>query len=359
MTPRFRVAQEILGRAINDGAFPGASLCVGGEERVETASVGRFEYSSESPQVTADAAFDLASLTKVITTTTVAMLLWERGDLRMDEAIVKAVPEFSQSDSQREAVTYRMLLAHSSGLPAHRRFFEEARDREHLLKLVYATPLEATPGNRVEYSDIGFIILGVALERIAGENLDKFCKREICGPLQMTRTGFSPPVQSRHSIPPTVDDKKFRKKIVQGEVNDENAWVMGGVGGHAGLFAPASDVARFAQCMLLGGAPILKPQTVELFTKRQLSPAGTTRTLGWDTPSIPSQSGKYLSPASFGHLGYTGTSLWIDPQRDLAIVLLTNRTWPDNNSQAIKQVRPAVHDAIIEAIDSDESANKK
>ena len=133
-------------------------------------------------------------------------------------------------------------------------------------------------------------------------------------------------------------------------MNDENAWVMGGVAGHAGLFGPAIDVAKFAQCMLRGGSPILRPKTVKLFTTRQESPRGTTRALGWDTPSSPSQSGKYFSANSFGHLGYTGTSLWIDPKRQIAITLLTNRTWPDNSSQAIKQVRPAVHDAIIEAL---------
>jgi CubicO group peptidase (beta-lactamase class C family) len=353
-------ADMLLRRGVDSRAFPGASVCVAAKDRLlGSGAVGRFEYSSQSPEGTSATSFDLASLTKVMATTTAAMLLFERGKMRLDEPVVNVVPEFRGEDHRREAVTYRMLLAHSSGLPGHRRFFETARDRESLLNLIYATPLEATPGSRVEYSDIGFIILGVALERIAGESLDAFCKREIFEPLGMTRTEFCPPARSRDSIPPTVDDKKFRKKIIQGEVNDENAWVMGGVAGHAGLFASAEDVAKFAQCMLRGGAPILKPETVKLFTKRQQSPAGTTRTLGWDTPSVPSQSGKYFSPASFGHLGYTGTSLWIDPQRELAIVLLTNRTWPDNSSQAIKQVRPAVHDAIIEAIDSGESVAKK
>ena len=206
------------------------------------------------------------------------------------------------------------------------------------------------------YSDIGFIILGVALERIVGETLDAFSRREIFEPLQMHHTQFCPEEELRRVIPPTLDDKTFRKKIIQGEVNDENAWVMGGVAGHAGLFAPATDVAKFAQCILRGGAPILKPKTVQLFTTRQQLPRGTTRTLGWDTPSFTSQSGKYFSPQSFGHLGYTGTSLWIDPQRRISITLLTNRTWPDNTSEAIKKVRPAIHDAIIEAIHSSESA---
>jgi CubicO group peptidase (beta-lactamase class C family) len=141
----------------------------------------------------------------------------------------------------------------------------------------------------------------------------------------------------------------FRKRIIQGEVQDENAFILGGVAGHAGLFSTAEDLARFAHAMLQGGRPILRPETVALFTHRESAPAGTSRALGWDTPSTPSQSGKYFGPASYGHLGYTGTSLWIDPDRQLSITLLTNRTWPDCSNQAIKQIRPRFHDAIVEA----------
>lgn len=140
--------------------------------------------------------------------------------------------------------------------------------------------------------------------------------------------------------------------MIQGEVQDENAWVLGGVAGHAGLFSTAHDIARFAECMLAGGTPILRPETIALFTRRESAPASTSRALGWDTPSQPSQSGKYFGPRSYGHLGYTGTSLWIDPDRQLSITLLTNRTWPDCSNQAIKQVRPKFHDAIIEALDA-------
>ena len=166
----------------------------------------------------------------------------------------------------------------------------------------------------------------------------------------MKQTCFSPPPELRNSIPPTLDAVDFRKRLIQGEVNDENASVMGGIAGHAGLFGSALDVAKFGQCMLLDGNPIIKAETVALFSKCEQIPAGTSRALGWDTPSLPSQSGRYFSPHSFGHLGYTGTSLWIDPEMELSITLLTNRTWPDGRSQTIKQVRPAVHDAIIHAL---------
>jgi CubicO group peptidase (beta-lactamase class C family) len=216
----------------------------------------------------------------------------------------------------------------------------------------------ADPATRAEYSDIGFIILGVALERIAGEPLDTFCRREIFGPLAMSDTTFNPPRELRNKIPPAADEREgdassakprstFRKRIIQGEVQDENAFVLGGVAGHAGLFSTPEDVALFAHIMLSGGSPILRPETITLFTRREGSPVGTSRALGWDTPSAPSQSGTHFGPHSYGHLGYTGTSLWIDPDRQLSITLLTNRTWPDCSNQAIKQVRPKIHDAVM------------
>ena len=214
-------------------------------------------------------------------------------------------------------------------------------------------PLATNPATSAVYSDIGFMILGVALERLADESLDRFCQREIFSPLAMTSTTFNPPTELRAQIPPTVDDQTFRQRIIQGEVFDENASILGGVAPQAGLFSTAADLAKFAQAMLNQGRPILRPETVALFTRRESVPPGTSRALGWDTPSSPSQSGKYFSPQSFGHLGYTGTSLWIDPTRQLSVTLLTNRTWPDSSNLAIKQVRPRFHDAIIEALNED------
>ena len=279
-----------------------------------------------------------------------AMLLYERGQLDLEAPVTSLLPEFAGDNPRRDQVTVHMLLAHSSGLPAYERLFERARSREDLLHAALAIPLTADPGTRAEYSDIGFIILGELLSRLAEEPLDRFGQREVFGPLGMARTCFCPPPTWRAQIPPTVDDRAFRHRVVQGEVHDENASVMSGVSGHAGVFASAEDVALFAHAMLNGGRPILRPETVALFARRQPSPPGTSRALGWDTPSQPSQSGRYLSQSAFGHLGYTGTSLWIDPERHLAVTLLTNRTWPDHSSQAIKQVRPAFHDAVVEAL---------
>jgi CubicO group peptidase (beta-lactamase class C family) len=284
-----------------------------------------------------------------------AMVLYERGLLDLDAAVIGTLPEMlvdscGEADPRRREITFRILLAHSSGLPAYEKLYLKARSREDLLRAAFTTPLSADPGTRAEYSDIGFILLSAALERIAHESLDAFCQREIFGPLSMINTCFTPPEDARRKIPPTADDRLFRNKIIQGEVQDENACVLDGVAGHAGLFSTAGDLTRFAHALLLGGGPILRPETLATFTRRESLPAGTSRALGWDTPSARSQSGKYFAPGSFGHLGYTGTSLWIDPARRLSITLLTNRTWPDCANQAIKQIRPRVHDAIVEAL---------
>ena len=309
--------------------------------------------------ITPDTLFDLASVTKVIATTTIAMILYERGLLELEAPVSGALPEFLTGDVRRRTVTFRMLLAHSSGLPAYEKLFLKAKTREELLHAAYTVPLTADPGSRAAYSDIGFILLGLALERLAGEALDTFCQREIFGPLGMSNTTFNPPADLRSTIPPTADEREvqgnprstFRGRIVQGEVQDENAFVLGGVAAHAGLFSTAEDVARFAHAMI-SGSPVVRPETVALFTRREPAPAGTSRALGWDTPSAPSQSGTRFGPRSFGHLGYTGTSLWIDPDRQLSVTLLTNRTWPDCSNQAIKQVRPQFHDAVMSAIQS-------
>jgi CubicO group peptidase (beta-lactamase class C family) len=347
----FSLAFKILGDAIESKAFPGAATAVTNHGRlVALKALGRFTFDVTSPPVEVESIFDLASLTKVVATTTMAMVLYERGLLDLEMPVLGTLPEFRGEDARRSGITFRQLLAHSSGLPAYERLFLRSESKEELLHEAFAVPLKSEPGARAEYSDVGFILLGAALEQIAGEQLDRFCQREVFGPLGMFLTSYNPPPSSRAKTPPTADDQTFRKRIIQGEVQDENASVMGGVAPHAGLFATASDIARFAEAMLNGGAPILRRETLGVFTRREDSPAGTTRALGWDTPSMPSQSGKYFSPLSFGHLGYTGTSLWIDPERQISVIFLTNRTWPDCANQAIKEIRPAFHDAVMEGL---------
>jgi serine-type D-Ala-D-Ala carboxypeptidase len=373
----FRSAFEILQNAITSRAFPGCALAITLRgELIAHHALGRFTYDPASAPITTASIFDVASVTKAIATTTMAMILYERGLLDLEAPITAIIPEFAGDDRRRRDVTLRMLLAHASGLPAYEKLFLRTTKRQDLLAAALRADLTADPGTRAEYSDIGFIILGVALERLADEPIDTFCQREIFGPLGMSHTNFNPPKAWKDQIVPTANESgndecgtdtlvrqplpspapstasKFRGRIIQGEVQDENASILGGVAGHAGLFSTAEDTALFAHALLNGGRPILRPETINFFTRRETSPEGTSRALGWDTPSSPSQSGRYFGPRSYGHLGYTGTSLWIDADRQLSITLLTNRTWPDCQNQAIKQVRPAFHDAVIEALQS-------
>jgi CubicO group peptidase (beta-lactamase class C family) len=355
---QFAKTFAIIGDAVEQRAFPGAALAVTYRgSLVVSRGFGRFTYDEDAPQVQPETVFDLASVTKVVATTAVAILLYERRRLSLDAPLSHFLPEFVSlapwhQQAAREAVTIRMLLAHSSGLPAYEKLFQFAQSRDELIRAALTTRLVAPPGTRAEYSDIGFILLGEVLTHQADLALDLFVRQEIFTPLAMTHTRFNPPPEWKGQIPPTEDDQAFRKRVIQGEVNDENAYVMGRVAGHAGVFASATDVARFAECMLRGGPPLFQPATVKLFTRREETPAGTSRALGWDTPSLlESSSGTRFSLASFGHLGFTGTSLWIDPGRQLSVTLLTNRTWPNRSSQAIRQVRPLVHDAIVEALE--------
>ncbi|HVJ05110.1 MAG TPA: serine hydrolase domain-containing protein [Candidatus Saccharimonadales bacterium] len=374
---RFAEAFRLIEEAISQRAFPGASLAVTlGDKLVAWRNFGRFTYEAGAPAVTRETVWDLASLTKVLATTSMAMLLVERGRLRLDARVVELLPEFGTSHLHQEReqktsaeeseyssphmpkegicgppVSVRMLLAHSSGLPAHRKLYLDAQGREAMLEAARRVPLEAAPMARAEYSDIGFIVLGELLERVAGKTLDRFCAEEVFGRLDLNLK-YASHGALLQGVPSTAIDSEYRGRVVQGEVNDENASAMGGVAGHAGLFGDSLSVARLAHCLLSGGAPVFKAETVELFTRREDRPKGTSRALGWDTPSRPSQSGTRFSARSFGHLGYTGTSLWCDPERGLSVTLLTNRTWPDAKNQAIKEVRPAVHDAIVAALEN-------
>jgi CubicO group peptidase (beta-lactamase class C family) len=300
----------------------------------------------------------VASLTKVLATTAMAMLLHARGLLDLEMPAGEVLPGFvtgPQAGDRARMVTLRHLLAHSSGLPGYVELFRTAATPEALLQACLGLPLEAEPGARAEYSDPGFILLGKALEAIAGEPLDRWTRREIFDPLGMKATGFCPPAELRNNIPPTEVDASFRRALIQGEVQDENAWVLQGVSGHAGVFSNVPEILRFAYAVLGAGSSIgpglFDAATVERFAQRQ-PPASSSRAIGWDTPSENSSSGKYFSRNSIGHLGYSGCSLWIDRDSELAVVLLTNRTWPDRSCQLIRQVRPAFHDALREALKS-------
>ena len=358
-TTTFASARTLLAKAVEDRAFPGAAFGVfHAGQTVVVDAVGRFTYERNSPAVEPQTVFDLASVSKVVATTAAAMILNSRGQLDLDSRLGDVLPGFvigMEHGSGKERVTLRMLLAHNSGLPAYVRFFEACATPDTLLRSALQLPLEVPPATRTEYSDPGFILLGKAIEILTGETLDTFCAREVFAPLGLMSTGYNPPPSMRAAIPPTENDQSFRHRVVQGEVQDENAFILGGIAGHAGVFSNVSDLLRFAECIVEGGKTsedrnLFTPATLDLFATPQPTSSGRPRALGWDVPTAPSSSGQYFGPRSIGHLGYAGTSLWIDRDRALAVVLLTNRTWPDRSNDAIRQIRPAFHDAVVESL---------
>jgi serine-type D-Ala-D-Ala carboxypeptidase len=362
---RFGAAYRVLEEAIAARAFPGCAfgVWVGGEVVLPAAHIGalgRFTFEPESPLVSAETAYDVASLTKVVATTAAMMLLVQRQQIDVDTLLGDLLPGFvvgrAPGDAARK-VTLRHLLAHNSGLPGYVELFRRTTTPEALFRACLELPLEVEPGTRAEYSDPGFILLGKALEVRTGETLDLWLGREVLRPLGMSATGFCPAPALRDAIPPTEEDTWFRHRLIQGEVQDENAWVLGGVAGHAGLFSSVANLLRFAAEVVSAGAEnsangvpnLFEAATVKRFIQRQ-EPAGSSRALGWDTPSGNSSAGKHFSSHSVGHLGFSGCSLWIDLEAAVAVVLLTNRTLPDRKSQLIREVRPAFHDAIREAL---------
>ncbi len=359
MSARLSNAFEILDRGVNDRAFPGGVLAVGYRDRLAVHPFGRLTYDKGSPAVTAETIYDVASLTKPIVTTTAIMMLSQERRIDISLPISRYLPEWTQAaaadpnPSWRAKATVRGLLLHISGLPAHRHFYKEVDGKSAVLKRVIAEPLVSEPGMHLEYSDLGFILLGEIVERLTGFDLDAVAKDWICEPLELANTMYSPPKNLRSRIAPTENDKDYRERQLQGEVDDANASAMDGVSGHAGLFSTAGDVSVFAQMMLNAGIyahhRLLARETIEQFTAR-VKIGDSARALGWDVPVAPSSSGQFFSAHSYGHKGFTGTSLWIDPERDLFVVLLTNRVYPSADNIKIRELSPRLHDAIIEGL---------
>jgi CubicO group peptidase (beta-lactamase class C family) len=355
-----------------DSAYPGAVVAVGRHGRLALlAAAGHFGTDDPRP-VDPQTMYDLASLTKVIGLTTACMILVNEGKLDLDAPVQAYVPEFRGPGKDR--VTIRHLLTHSAGMHWWRPLYREATDRNSAITLVDTTPLDTVPGARFVYSDLGAILLMQVVERITGERIDHYLARRVFEPLGMTATGYLPPRSWRDRIAPTEIDTAFRHRLIRGEVHDENAGRMGGVSGHAGLFSTAPDLARFAAWLLStygreqgarsstltasSGPPAacsvlcFSSDIVTRFTHRQGIPPGSTRALGWDTPSDSgySSAGTKLSRTSFGHTGFTGTSIWMDPERDVFVILLTNRVNPTRANTKILQVRATVADLVAEAL---------
>jgi len=336
-------------------AFPGAVLAVGQHGRlVALKAFGRLDSSADAPPMPVDALFDLASLTKVIGTTTAAEILYDRHQLDLDAPVVRYLPEFAGTPGH-DRITVRNLLSHSSGLKSADLAWQHARDRQGLLKQIYAMPAPDPAGSVFAYRDTNLILIGEIVQRLSGQPLDRFLAREVFGPLGMKDTGFRPSPTLLPRIAPTEQDDRFRHMLVHGVVHDENAYVMGGVAGHAGLFSTARDLATFAQLYLghgsYRGKRLIKASTIDLFETPQNIPPGSSRALGWDTPTPGGFAGPLASPRAILHTGFTGTSIYIDPARDAFVVLLTNRVNPTRDNPLIGQARPAIHTAVLSVLD--------
>ncbi len=348
--------ERLLQACVENGAFPGAVLSVGSSDTIfYTGAVGRYGEDDQR-SVSDSTVYDLASLTKVIGLTTAVMLLESDGSLDIDLRLSAFFPQWSEPP--KAEVTIRHLLTHTSGLPAWRPLYLETETKDEALDSVLAARLETAPGTKYTYSDFGAITLGLVVESISGQGLDDLLDHRVFGPLGMEWTRYIPPKEWVDRIAPTEDDP-WRGVVVRGEVHDENAARLEGVAGHAGLFSIAPDLARFAQWALKtyqgnvdseAGVPI-SPETLRAFVTRQPGPDGSTRALGWDTPSDEgSSAGTLLSRTSFGHTGFTGTSIWMDPEQDIFIILLTNRVHPTRENGAMRWVRPQVADASVRAV---------
>lgn len=347
----------LLDSAIAAGAAPGAVVGVSYRGARFLYGTGRLALDDPA-RPDGWTVYDLASLTKVVATTTLAMIAVSEGKLDLDAPVQRYLPEFRGPGKQR--VTLRHLLTHSSGLRADRRLWRETPNADSALRLVNLTPLDTAPGVRMVYSDLGAIVLGEVVERVLGGRLDRLAQRRIFGPLEMRSTRFRPPASWLPRIAPTEYDTAWRKRIVRGEVHDEKAAWLGGVAGHAGLFASAPDLLTFGEWALSvlrepdrsrswanRKAPAVQPSVLREFIRRQYLVPGSSRALGWDTPSSGSSAGTRLDSLSFGHTGFTGTSIWIDPGRDLVIVLLTNRVHPSRDNSRLGPLRIAVADAVV------------
>jgi CubicO group peptidase (beta-lactamase class C family) len=361
----------LLDSALAAGAVPGAALAVGRHGRlVRLRGFGLLD-PGDTARVTPETVYDIASMTKVVGTTSAVMILVDEGVLDLDDRVVDHLPWWSRGDPRKDRVTVRQLLIHEAGLPAFRRWFLEIEGRLAYRDAIADEPLELDPGTATLYSDIGIMTLELLVEEVGGTPLDTFLRERVFHPLGMADTGFNPDPSGLPSIAPTEVDTLWRGGLhVRGIVHDENADAYGGVSGHAGLFSTARDLAAFAQVMLDGGVALpcdpeergspclvassgpgtrlFRAATVERFTTR-VSEA-SSRALGWDTPEGRSSAGDYFTEEAFGHTGFTGTSIWIDPELDLFVVLLTNRVNPSRANASHVPLRRALHDLAAQAI---------
>ncbi len=351
---RFAALESLARQAVADSVFPSASIAVIYRgETVFHKAFGRLTYRKTSAVADTSTVYDLASLTKPLVTASIVMQLDERDSIDIDAPVSRYVPEFSGNGKER--ITVKNLLLHDSGLRAHRFFIETCSTPGEVMRAICEETLQSPPGEKTVYSDLGFITLGRVIERITGRTLaDNFYTR-FSGPLGMRSTLFNPPPSLSGLIAPTEQDTSWRLDRPRPLVHDHNAALLGGEAGHAGLFSTSGDLVRFVTMLMqegrYKGKTFFSPRTLQRFTERHPG----SRSPGWDLRSIggPSSSGNYFSERSYGHLGYTGTSLWIDPEKDLAVIVLSNRVHPTSENTRIRKFRPELHDTVVRCLGSD------
>jgi CubicO group peptidase (beta-lactamase class C family) len=347
--------RRILDRALRDSAFPGAIAVVGRRNGVIAEyAVGHLDWAPGSPAVDAHTLWDMASLTKVVGMTSGLMQLVAAKRIDLDAPVQRYLPDWKGPNKER--VLVRQLSTHTSGLPAFKAYDQITHDPDSLAKLMFATPLDTTPGAKMVYSDIGAYLLGRIVEQVSGQSLDLYLHDHVFEPAGMHESMFRPPFALFPRIAPTEYDSTQRHRLVRGMVHDERAYYLGGVSAHAGLFSSASDMTRFAHMMMSGGTidgrNVIPAATIAQFTRRQVA----DRALGWQKPDGSNSAGHKMSEEAFGHTGFTGTSIWMDPKNDVFVLLLTNRVNPTRNNGKIGRVRTQLADAVMTEILSSKPA---
>ncbi|MCH7903922.1 MAG: serine hydrolase [Armatimonadetes bacterium] len=351
---------DLLIVGVEGGVFPGAGCAVGTAKETFFAHAGRHMYSEESVAIDDQTVWDLASLTKIAATTSVAMLLYQDGVLDLDSHVQSVLPGFVGDG--KDEVTVRNLLLHDSGLPPYRRF-GDLTDPDDVLQELLKTPLDAAPGEKTAYSDLGAVTLMEVMQRLTGHTLDKLFQDLVADPLGMESAVYNPILEVRSLCAPTEkleewrllieDEREFvrvQDDYIQGGVHDPTAFLLGGVSGNAGLFSRTADLVLLARAWLVGSDPFSR-EVAELFSKKQSEES--TRALGFDTRvEEGSSAGEKFSSSSFGHTGYTGTTIWIDPEQELFAILLTNRVHPTSENIKIRKYRPTFHDRVVELLAS-------
>jgi len=366
----FSEIDEIISGGIMSGSYPGAQVLIGNERDIlYNKSYGNFTYDENSPVVTDYTMYDLASVTKVLATTSAIMKLYDQRKFNLSDKVSYYIPEFGSNG--KEDITILNLLIHNSGLTAFVPFYKYYSNSEEVMDAIYNAELEYPTGSQSVYSDLNAVILGKLVEKISGKDLNQYCIDNIFLPLDMQNTMFVPDDSRKDKIAPTEEDTYWRGRLLQGEVHDETTAMLNGVSGNAGLFSNARDIYKLMSVLLNDGryynpyTRSLKEErmfdefTVELFTKKYTDVLyENSRALGWDTKPLDSSTkyripcGELISENCFGHTGYTGTSVWCDRERKIIVILLTNRVYPSRSNYGIRDIRPEIHNAAIEIIES-------